>query len=239
MVLNKQKKFSYQSPTKAFKVQDTGVSQKKTQNDDEQDQIKSETNGSNPSSPKTHDSVQQKLDENLAPVPEMSFQVQQNLQLEELNESQNFHKLKIDQEKFRKINEGLERNVSESKKIQENLQIKRETILQTEPNDQQNESLIRMGDALQQLNADLQAKLQTKIQENFRAELKSIRSLSAKSRTNRSKSFKRRKSLDQATIDDDTSANITVTASAYGTMVSKSNFLQEGRTTMSNMDLSE
>jgi len=90
------------------------------------------------------------------------------------------------------------------------------------------------------LNADLQAKLQTKIQENFRAELKSIRSLSAKSRTNRSKSFKRRQSLDQATIDDDTSANITVTASAYGTMVSKSNFLQEGRSTIiSNMDLSE
>lgn len=49
-------------------------------------------------------------------LPEMSFQMQQN-PFEELNESQNFHKLKMDQDKLRKINEGLEKNVSESKKI--------------------------------------------------------------------------------------------------------------------------
>ena len=40
-------------------------------------------------------------------------------------------------------------------------------------------------------------------------------------------------------MDDNTSANITVTASARGTMISKSNFLQEGRSNLSNMDLSE
>lgn len=149
VVLNR-KKMLYQSPSKAIKVQDTGVSLKKTHtdfdphNDDDQDQIKSETYFSDPSSPKTQESAR-----NLAAVPEMSFQVQQNLQLDELNESQNFHKLKIDQDKIRKINEGLEKNVSESKKIQENLQSKKDHILQTEPYELQNESLIRMGDALQ------------------------------------------------------------------------------------------
>jgi len=149
VVLNR-KKMLYQSPSKAIKVQDTGVSLKKTHNDfdpdndDDQDQIKSDTYFSDPSSPKTRESAR-----NLAAVPEMSFQVQQNLQLDELNESQNFHKLKIDQDKIRKINEGLEKNVSESKKIQENLQSKKNHILQTEPYELQNESLIRMGDALQ------------------------------------------------------------------------------------------
>ena len=78
VVLNKQKKLLYQSPTKAIKVQDTGVSQKKNHNDfdphNDDDQIKSESQNSASSSPKAHnksDSAQNPL----ATVPEMSFQV--------------------------------------------------------------------------------------------------------------------------------------------------------------------
>ena len=125
VVLNR-KKMINQSPSKAIKVQDTGVSLKKTltdfdpHNDDDQDQIKSETYFSNPSSPKTQESAR-----NLAAVPEMSFQVQQNLQLDELNESQTFTNLKSTKTKFAKSTRAskkcqrIEKDSGESSKQKE------------------------------------------------------------------------------------------------------------------------
>lgn len=135
-----------------------------------------------------------------------------------MRQSQELHKLKLQQEKNKKIRGRLLDEIGQTDKTKKNLAnyfgVELTDRRLSGASDAREDTLARLGQQLSALNANLQSKLQERFQENFKWELRSIRSRSA--RSGKTKSARPRDGEARSEGDGSISAR---SASGLGTML--------------------